>query len=361
MGLSWNKLLPLAAFCSLAFTLAPRYAIAETDFKGKSVSMIIGYRAGGSTDVMARLVGPYVVKNLPGAPTLVPRNIPAASGIVALNYFWQQSKPDGLTINAGSGTQIDPLAYRKANAVYDPRKLRIFGGFGRAGTILIVRRDALPRLTDRSKTPLIMAGPNAVRSGMMMTMWGIKLLNWNVKWVLGYRGSADMVLAMQRKEADMTTLATMHEIQSLLASGDYAIVCQSGALDNGKLKARPEYAAPLFNDLVAGKITEDKYSRAFGYWKQLTLPGQWFALPPATPDSIVSLYRKAFEAAEQDAEFKDRIKKVAADTIPMTVADTEGLIRGLSETDNDILGTIQSIQREQGIQRVKKKKKKKKN
>jgi hypothetical protein len=205
------RILAVAVICALTLGATRAAADDKITFKNKKVSMIIGYRAGGSTDVMARMAAPYIAKNLPGTPTIVPRNIPGAGGVTALNYFWQQSKPDGLTVNAGSGSQVDPLNYRRANAVYDTRKLRIFGGTGRAGTVMIVRRDVMGRLTDRSQPPLIMAGPSVVRSGMMMAMWGTEYLGWNIKWVLGYRGSAATVLALQRKEADMTSLSTMRK------------------------------------------------------------------------------------------------------------------------------------------------------
>ena len=276
-------IMAVMVICALTLGTTQAAAADGTTFKNKTISMIIGYRAGGSTDIMARMVAPYIAKNLPGAPKIVPRNIPGAGGVTALNYFWQQSKPDGLTVNAGSGSQVDPLNFRRAHALYDTRKLRIFGGTGRAGTVMIVRKAVSGRLTDKSQPPLIMAGPSVVRSGMMMAMWGAEYLGWNIKWVLGYRGSAATALALQRKEADMTSFSTAQEISALMKSGDFTIVTQSGALDRGKLVARPEYDAPVIYNIVKDKITDARTRRAFDYWKTLTLPGQWFALPPATP------------------------------------------------------------------------------
>jgi hypothetical protein len=353
------RLMAVMVICVLTVGITHAGAADKITFKNKNVSMIIGYRAGGSTDVMARIVAPYLAKYLPGSPTIVPRNILGAGGVKALNYFWQQSKPDGLTVNAGSGTQVDPLTYRRAHAVYDTRKLRIFGGTGRAGTVMVVRKEVFGRLTDKSQPPLIMAGRDAIRSGMMMAMWGAEYLGWNIRWVLGYRGSADILLALQRKEADMTSLSSMQEISSLMKTGNFALITQSGALDHGKLVARSEYDAPVIYNIVKDRITDARTRRAFDYWKTLTLPGQWFALPPATPDIIVALYRKAYAAAERDPGFKVRVQKIAADTIFMSVADTENLIRSLAETDNDTLEVIAEIQRKQGIMRSKKRKRSK--
>jgi hypothetical protein len=36
------------------------------------------------------------------------------------------------------------------------------------------------------------------RSGMQMAAWGIELLDWNAKWVIGYRGTNELTLALER-------------------------------------------------------------------------------------------------------------------------------------------------------------------
>ena len=322
----------------------------ELSFAGKTVTVVIGATSGGATDVFGRLSGTYMAEALPGRPAVVARNVPGAGGVVALNSFYNQAKPDGLTIATGAGTQSDPLNYRSVNALYDLAKLEYIGGVGRTGTVLVIRKDAAPRLTDASKPPVTMGALSAIRSGMQMTLWGTEYLRWNVRWVTGYPGNNELVMALQRSEVDMTSLATVEEIEMLLKSGDFVTVTQSGALIDGKQVAQPAYGgAPILGDLLAGKVTDPLARQAFDYWKNTTQVGQWLALPPATPQPIVAAYRAAFIKTMANPDFIEKLKRVNTDIVPMSAADTTALLTRLAATSDEALGYMQTMQKKQGI------------
>ncbi|MGH8514394.1 MAG: Bug family tripartite tricarboxylate transporter substrate binding protein, partial [Gammaproteobacteria bacterium] len=85
-----------AAAAALAgHLLAYPAAAQEVSFAGKKIDMYIGSSPGGGTDLSSRLIGDFVVKYLPGKPTIVYRNIPGGQGVKALNYFAKDVKPDG--------------------------------------------------------------------------------------------------------------------------------------------------------------------------------------------------------------------------------------------------------------------------
>src|SRR5438270_11100363 len=114
----------------LACLLAGTAAIAQdtAPFKGKTVTMIIGSAPGGGTDAFGRLAAPFLAAHLPGSPNIVPRNIPGADGIMAMNYMVQQAMPDGYTVIAVPNTVVDPLNYRKPHAHFDPSHFGHLGG-----------------------------------------------------------------------------------------------------------------------------------------------------------------------------------------------------------------------------------------
>jgi len=92
--------------CVAALLLAASAAWAQTvSFKGKTVTMIIGYPAGGGTDLVGRVVASVLGRYLPGEPAVIVQNVPGADGLTALNYFAQQANPDGLTLTMGSGSR----------------------------------------------------------------------------------------------------------------------------------------------------------------------------------------------------------------------------------------------------------------
>lgn len=346
-----HRLAGLFAAAAFAASLAAPGAAEEVSFKDKRIDMIIGYAAGGGTDAAGRLIAQFLTKYLPGNPNVVPRNVPGADGVTALNFMMTQTKRDGLTVAMNSSTQSDPLSYRKANAQYDPATFEIVGGVGRGGTFLLASVDGEKRLHDKSKPPAIMGSIDALpRSGMQMTAWGIGFLDWNAKWIVGYRGTNDVMLALERGEVDMTSTGNMFQIQKFLQGGQYKIIYQSGILENGELKQRPELPdAPVFPKAMEGKIKDAKAKAAFDYWQNINAMDKWVALMPGTPKDIVETYRAAFQKMVKDPEFLALGKKMSDDFQPMQQEDVEYLIRELARTPSDATDYMKHLLQSQGL------------
>ena len=90
-------------FSSVA--LVPKETFSQTPyFQGKTITILRGGEPGGSGDMQARALIPFMKKYVPGNPTIVIENMPGAAGMKAVNHAYSTAKPDGLTITAvGSG------------------------------------------------------------------------------------------------------------------------------------------------------------------------------------------------------------------------------------------------------------------
>ena len=317
----------------LAGLIGSSAAAAEepVSFQGKTVTMIIGYAPGGGTDAFGRLTAGFLANYLTGTPNVVVRNVPGANGIVAMNYFVQQVAPDGYTVTTASGTTGDPLNYRKPQSHFDPTTFGVIGGAGRGGVMLLINKEAEKRLYDKQAKPVIMGALSGVaRSGMQMTAWGIDLLGWNARWVVGYRGTSELMLALERGEIDMTSTANLAYIQRFLDTGRFKIVSQTGGLKNGTMVSRPEFAdAPVFGTLLRGKIEDPVVSKAFDYWMSNTAMDKWLALPPRAPKPMLDAYRDAYVKMIQNPDFIERGKKISDDFEPLLQRDVEGLLNTL--------------------------------
>ena len=75
-------------------------------YQGKTITFIVGSGSGTAYDIYSRLLAAYIGKHLPGNPTVVVQNMPAAGGLVAANYVYGVAKPDGLTL-----VSINPAHY----------------------------------------------------------------------------------------------------------------------------------------------------------------------------------------------------------------------------------------------------------
>jgi tripartite-type tricarboxylate transporter receptor subunit TctC len=328
-------------------------AVAEepVNFAGKTVTMIIGYAPGGGTDTSGRLIAQYLAKYLPGNPTIIVENRPGADGVTAMNYFYQQVKPDGLTLTQGSSTQGDPVVYKQPQVKYDPTKLEFIGGIGRGGSTVVIRKDAEDRLLDKSKPPVIMGAVGGVpRSGMQTTAWGIEILDWNAKWVLGYPGTNDLFVALERGEIDMTASSNLFQVAKLLEGGKVKMLTQTGILDNGKFSPRSEFAdVPVFPNQVAGKVKDPLQDQAYKYWFALVLLDKWLALPPNTPKPIVAAYQEAFIKMGKDPEFQEKGRKMSQDFDTQSGADVAKLIETLGQTSPEAFDYIKNMMKKQGL------------
>jgi tripartite-type tricarboxylate transporter receptor subunit TctC len=321
-------------------------------FQDKAVTMIVGFPPAGGTDVYGRLVAGFLGKQLPGAPNIVVRNMPGADGVTSMNYMVQQVAPDGLTVMMTANTTADPLNYRKTQATYDPTHFVAIGGAARGGEAILIAKDAEKRLYDKSAAPVIMGSPGGIpRSGMQMTAWGIEYLNWNAKWVIGYRGTADLMLALERGEVEMTATANLFAIQKMLDTGKFKILVQSGSVKDGATVPRVEFGdAPTLAKLLDGKVKDQTAFKALEYWAYITTLDKWMALPPKTPQPIVDVYRTAYAKMIQDPDFIDRGKKISDDVVPSLHGDVETLIVKLGSLPPEATEFMTMLLRKQGLE-----------
>ena len=292
-----------ATFALLCGTFLAGTAQAQVNFKGKTIDVILGSPAGGGTDGTTRLVGSFLEKYLPGNPSMRYRNLPGGNGAKALNYF-AKVRPDGLTWAGGSGAQVDPNSLRKSVVEYNPTRFHYFGGVQRGGSITFMRKDHLANLTDKSKPPVVVGVVDGDRSWEQLILWGTEILGWNTKFVMGYSGSAMMMLAIRRSETHMTATSNLFILKEMFATGDFIGVAQLGAgASVGDMGQRTEFdTIPVFNSLVQGKL-RGLAAEAFEFWSALNDIDKWYALPPGTPQEVVDVYRAAWDKMVKDPEF----------------------------------------------------------
>ncbi|MGE0653156.1 MAG: hypothetical protein AB7P12_15625, partial [Alphaproteobacteria bacterium] len=276
----------------------------------------------------------------------------------ALNYFVTIAKQDGTTVTMGASTQTDPVHWRAKASQYDPRKMHMVGGIIRGATMLMIRKEALTRLTDRTKPPVVIGAVDGTRSGIIMSLWGGEYLDWNIKWVVGYGGTSDLMLALQRGEVDMSSTANSFHIRDLLKTGGFALVAQSGTLQHGKLSPREEYPnVPLFPNLIRPKLKSALATEGFGYWEGINSTDKWLALPPGAPPNVVKAYRAAFDAAVQEKGFLERARKsISEDVMALNADDQTRLVRQIADTSDEALAFIEGIKKKQDLRAPEKKK-----
>lgn len=177
-------------------------------YKGKTVKFVVGFGTGGGFDAYARMIASPLGKALDA--TVIVENQPGAGGIIALNRI-AASQPDGLSMMIVDGT---PAALGQLlgqeNVRYDLTKIDHLGmiSSSRFGWLVAVNSplnsadDVVKRGT---RTLYASSGPTDGPTGS--AAFTCEALRVPCRVILGYKGSSDMVLAMQRGEADSIFLS----------------------------------------------------------------------------------------------------------------------------------------------------------
>lgn len=339
------------AMALIACTLFVLPLKAQVDFKGKTVSIIVNSKAGGGTDATARLLGNAMGRELPGQPQVVIRNMPGGGGLKANNYFYTKVKPDGLTVLAGSRTQISPVKLLGDQAKYDPSKFRFIGGDGYMGVVFMVKSDMKDRLLDPKGQPLIYGDVDGTRSGIMLSMWAKEYLGWNIRYVVGYSGSPAIILAARAGELQMFDNTSVFTIMPLLKDGLYTPLFQSGLLGaDGVRRRRASFPdIPLITDALVPKL-DQKGREAFESMLADMVVNKWMALPPGSEDDMVKVYRATFLKASQDPELLKVVhQEIGQDYTPMPGEQVQKVVETLVKVTKADLELVNTMKAKNGL------------
>jgi hypothetical protein len=343
-------------FIAAAATVAAFAALSDASaqpvsFEGKTVTLIINSNAGGGTDAAARFAGNTMAKFLPGSPQIVFRNIAGGGGLQANNYFTKQVKPDGMTALAGSRTQISPAKLRAPGVQYDPSKYEFIGGDANLGTVMMVRRPVLARLTDPKTPPLVYGDIDGTRSGLLLSVWAKEYLGWNLRWVVGYSGTSAMLMALQSNEIDMTANQNAFRIMPMLKSGNVVAVAQLGVRnEKGEVERRDGLAdVPLLEELLLEKL-DGQARDAFLRMQADFLVNKWFALPPQTPPARVAAWRAAYAETIKDPTYlKIAGTELGDDFQPLSGQRLGEIVAQLTATTDEDLEFVAALRKKHDL------------
>jgi hypothetical protein len=218
------------------------------------------------------------------------------------------------------------------------------GGLAAYSQGLFVAKDAVARLTDKSKKPVLMGlVGSTLRSGNYGVFWGAAVLGWNIKWVRGYPSTSELRQALERGEIEMSTFGSSRDVKNLSDTGNFKVVIQGGTVKDGKRVPRAVFGnAPILADLVKGKITDPLAQKAFDYTETVSQVGMWLALPPKTPKPIVDTYVKAFNDTLKDPAYQAAFAKIDPDSVIASKADIEALVGKLHTVSPQTIEYIQN-------------------
>jgi ABC-type amino acid transport substrate-binding protein len=276
----------IVALAVVAAAVQP--AAAQDYYRGKTITLFAGQPPGGGIDLEMRLVGQFYGKHIPGGPSIVPRNMQGAGGLILGNHLYSVAKPDGLTLGmpGRTGFVLAPII-SAADTKYDLRKFTWIGSSASSNLVLWMRRESGIKSFDdlrKAKREIIISGSGSTTSNSIIPE------------VRGYPGIADAVLAVERGEADGVLCQRASIRPDMLASNGVVPILQLFDMEPG---------VPLLQDLV-------KNPREKALLELLAAPqrlGLALIAPPGLTAELTRTLRAAYLEMVATAEYRDEAVK----------------------------------------------------
>lgn len=315
------------AALALSATAAPAAADPVADFyKGKAVTIVVGHQVGTGFDIYARTLARHLTRHIPGNPTIVVQNMVGASGITAANWLDAVAPKDGTVMATFVHTVAFEPLFGNEKAKYDPKRLNWIGNLEEPrGLCGVSRASGIMRFDDLLAREAVFGATGATGPLGTYAQAVKNLLGARLKVVYGYKGSADVKLAMNRGEIQGVCGVPLSTIKAFWAdeykSGDYRPVL----LLNGR--PHPELAGlPHVNDYA--KNDEDR--QVFGLIFGAQALGRVYVAPSGQPAERTKALRDAFMATAKDPDFLSDAERTRIDIDAMAGEDVAALIEKIS-------------------------------
>jgi len=326
-------LVGLAVTVAMCLT-APSWS--QNFYTGKTITLVVGHSSGGGYDTNARLLARHIARHIPGNPTIVVQNMPGASGMKSVNHLYAVAPRDGSVF--GSFHPASPLQEVLGNKAvrYKSAELSWIGSLSQSINVLAVTPQAgLKNLKDAAEKEVIMGAVGGGRGTMgayprlINSMFGTKF-----RIVPGYKGSRDVLMAMERGEVhgavDAWVSWTINR-PTWLAEGKIVPVVQIGPQ-----KAADLSDVPLLRDLA--KTDEERQMiDLFSHTMEIERP---FAGPPSIPTDRLATLRAAFDATVKDPAFLADAKKSRAVIDPHSGVEVAKIVKSIIDTPAPVVKKV---------------------
>lgn len=326
---------------SLAFGLAVFPAYAQQFYEGKTVRIVVGASAGGGFDTYARAIGRHVGRHIAGNPTVIVENRPGAASLIAANYLYKVTEPDGLTVGHFLGSVIFGQVLGQPGIEFDARKFNYVGVPVKETSIC-----ALSKKTGISDFRQWLASKQPVKMGSVgrgdftddIPKILHSILGLPAQVVAGYKGTSEIRLAVEGGELDGVCMgwdSIKATWRTALDSRDVMVLVQAVSTPHPDLAKVP--LAVDFAKTAEGKtlIEVGIHDRSDTF--------RVYVLPPGTPRDRVETLRRAFRDTLRDPQFLDDAKKSKLSVDPVAGADVQRLVEGLFGLDPQLVAKLKTI------------------
>ncbi|MDP2356409.1 MAG: hypothetical protein Q8M31_10170 [Beijerinckiaceae bacterium] len=334
-------LISLAAGVAFSTTAAAQ-TVADF-YAGKTISVNIGFSAGGGFDLYARTVTRHMMRHIPGAPKVIARQMPGGGSFRAAQFMATSAPQDGTQL-ATLGQSI-PLqqAMQDPNATFDVRKFAWIGNPINGVSTIGFWADSGVRTLEDARQREVTVGATGPNVTMQYPLAINELFGTKFKVIHGYPGGADIDLAMERGEVDGKGQFSWSTLKSAkrdwLRDKKVTLILQLGARKEPEISQYMGYDVPLASEIA--KNEEDRMVI------ELLTSGEVIGRPllttPGVPEDRVTALRRAFDATMLDPEFLTEAEKVGLELNPIRGEDLQAAVEKILSAKPSAVQRLQAI------------------
>jgi tripartite-type tricarboxylate transporter receptor subunit TctC len=321
---------------------------AQTDFyKGKTITVYIGTTPGALYDQWGRILAQHMGKHIPGKPDLIVQNMPGAGHMIAANYVYNRTKPDGLSLIGSIVPTLyfDQLVGRK-EAQFDWAKFVWIGSPVQGESQMYMRADTPYKTIEdvrNAKEPPRCGAQGTSDSAYYLPKLFEETIGTKFNLVQGYPGGPEIDLAVERGEIHCRSFT----IEAFMSREPYHTWRKKGFVRNiiqtGKKKDAKLPETPTLWELM------DRYKTPEGSRRLATLMlasgqlGRPMMGTPGIPADRVKILRDAFNATVKDPEFLADIDKRQFDLDPVPGEELEKIVKDVMSQPPDIVARMKKL------------------
>ncbi|MBM4261626.1 MAG: hypothetical protein FJ145_09370 [Deltaproteobacteria bacterium] len=315
----------LMAVVGLSFALSAK-AASQDFYNDKTIRFIVGLAVGGGYDTYTRTIARHIAKHIPGNPNTSVDNMTGAGSLVAANYLYNSTKPDGLTIANWNSALVFNQAMGDPNVRFDARKMSWIGAPSRSVPVCLIMGFTGLKSWDeivKSGKAFRMGGTGPGSHSIDMPLMLNKMTGTKFAVVTGYQGTAQIKIALQRREID-----------GHCTNWDSVVATQKDLLEGkGDERMIPFIIHARINDpdaksvtLVSEAIKDEANMKLYRVYMAQMEYSRPLTTTPGVPKERLEILRRAFKATLSDPEYVAQAKKLRLDVEHVSGEEAEKLV-----------------------------------
>jgi len=310
---------------------------AQDFYRGKTITIMVGFSPGGGFDINARVLARHLGRHIPGNPVVVVQNMQGAGSITAVHYLDLTAPKDGTVLDIFNFGNIGESKLNPDKVRVDFRKFNWIGSISQDLSVCYVWHGfgvkTLAELKAKPKVHMGLTGMGTssdTNQRILKNIFGVP-----VQQVAGYPGSAEQRIAIERGELDGDCGAWSSIPVEWVEGNKIVPVIRSAPVTAPDMPPDVPYSVDI--------APSERDAQVLRMLLASAQVGRPFIASQAVPPERVRILRDGFNATMQDPQFIAEAEKLRLPISPKTGEEALTVVESIYATPEDIVAAARKV------------------